>query len=180
MLVQSNLLAGATLTMNGAPVGRELNSYAYKDAFEPSSPNAESKRDGSIMMVVATDAPLDTRTLDRLAARAMMGIARTGAVAENGSGDYVIAFSTHPDVRRIRESDQPLVTPSLLHASMDPLFTATVEATEEAVYNALLKATTVESSRGRLTAIPIDAVKEILRKYQVLDWDDTLPPHGTH
>jgi len=104
---------------------------------------AESKRDGSIMMVVATDAPLDTRTLDRLAARAMMGIARTGAVAENGSGDYVIAFSTHPDVRRIRESDQPLVRPSLLHASMDPLFTATVEATEEAVYNALLKATTL-------------------------------------
>ena len=180
VLVQSNLLAGATLTMNGAPVGRELKLYAYKDAFEPSSPNAESKRDGSIMMVVATDAPLDTRTLDRLAARAMMGIARTGAVAENGSGDYVIAFSTHPDVRRIRESDQPLVRPSLLHASMDPLFTATVEATEEAVYNALLKATTVESSRGRLTAIPIDAVKEILRKYQVLDWDRTLPPHGTH
>jgi len=110
----------------------------------------------------------------------MMGIARTGSVAENGSGDYVIAFSTHPDVRRIRESDQPLVTPSLLHASMDPLFTATVEATEEAVYNALLKATTVESSRGRLTAIPVDAVREILGKYKVLDWDDTLPPHGTH
>ena len=178
VLVQSNLLAGATLTMNGAPVGRELNSYAYKDAFEPSTPNADTKRDGSIMMVVATDAPLDTRTLDRLAARAMMGIARTGAVAENGSGDYVIAFSTHPDVRRKRESDHPHVTPSLLHASMDPLFTATIEATEEAVYNALLKATTVESSRGRLTALPIDAVKEILRKYRVLDWDDTLPPHG--
>ena len=180
VLVQSNLLAGATLTMNGAPVGRELNSYAYKDVFEPSSSNAETKRDGSIMMVVATDAPLDTRTLDRLAARAMMGIARTGSVAENGSGDYVIAFSTHPDVRRVRESDQPLVTPSLLHASMDPLFTATVEAIEEAVYNALLKATTVESSRGRLTAIPVDAIKEILRKYQVLDWDGTLPPHGIH
>ena len=178
VLVQSNLLAGATLTMNGAPVGRELNSYAYKDSFEPSSPSAESKRDGSIMMVVATDAPLDTRTLDRLAARAMMGIARTGAVAENGSGDYVIAFSTHPDVRRMRESDRPHVTPSLLHASMDPLFTATIEATEEAVYNALLKATSVESSRGRLTAIPVDAVREILGKYKVLDWDDTLPPHG--
>lgn len=175
VLVQSNLLAGATLTMNGAPVGRELNSYAYMDAFEPSSPNAMSKRDGSIMMVIATDAPLDTRTLDRLAARAMMGIARTGAVAENGSGDYVIAFSTHPDVRRQRESHKPLVTPELLNSSMDPLFTAAIEATEEAVYNALLKATTVESSRGRLTALPIDAVTEILRKYHALDWDKTLP-----
>lgn len=176
VLVQSNLLAGATLTMNGAPVGRELNSYAYKGAFDASTPNTEAKRDGSIMMVVATDAPLDTRTLDRLAARAMMGIARTGAVAENGSGDYVIAFSTHPDVRRKRESDEPHITPSLLHASMDPLFTATIEATEEAVYNALLKATTVESARGRLTALPIDAVREILHKYRVLNWDDTLPP----
>ncbi len=178
VLVQSNLLAGATLTMNGAPVGRELDSYAYKDAFEPSTPNAESKRDGSIMMVVATDAPLDTRTLDRLAMRAMMGIARTGAIAENGSGDYVIAFSTHSEVRGKREGDRPLVRPSLLNSSMDPLFTATIEATEEAVYNALLKATTVESSRGRLTAIPIEAVKSILAKYQVLRWDETLPPHA--
>jgi D-aminopeptidase len=176
VLVQSNLLAGATLTMNGAPVGRELDSYAYKDTFQPSSASAASKRDGSIMMVIATDAPLDTRTLDRLAMRAMMGIARTGAVAENGSGDYVIAFSTHPDVRRRRESAEPHVTPELLNASMDPLFTAAIEATEESVYNALLKATTVESSRGRLSAIPIEPVKEILRKYNVLNWDVSLPP----
>lgn len=176
VLIQSNLLAGATLTMNGAPVGRELDSYAYKDSFEPSSHHASSKRDGSIMMVLATDAPLDTRTLDRLAMRAMMGIARTGAVAENGSGDYVIAFSTHPDVRRLRESDQPHVTPELLNASMDPLFSATIEATEESVYNALLKATTIESDRGRLSALPIEPVKEILRKYRVLDWDKHLPP----
>lgn len=176
VLIQSNLLAGATLSMNGAPVGRELGSYAYKDAFRPSSANAATKRDGSIMMIVATDAPLDTRTLDRLAMRSMMGISRTGAVAENGSGDYIIAFSTHPDVRRQRESDNPLITPSLLNSSMDPLFTAAIEATEEAVYNALLKATTVESSRGRLTAIPIEPVVEILEKYRVLNWDETLPP----
>jgi len=176
VLVQSNLLAGATLTMNGAPVGRELDSYAYMDTFQASTQNAASKRDGSIMMVIATDAPLDTRTLDRLAMRAMMGIARTGAVAENGSGDYVIAFSTHPGVRRKRESDEPHVTPGLLHASMNPLFTAAVEATEESVYNALLKATTVESSRGRLTALPIEPVKDILRKYNVLNWDENLPP----
>ena len=178
VLVQSNLLAGATLTMNGAPVGRELDSYAYSGTFQPSSESAASKKDGSIMMVIATDAPLDTRTLDRLAMRAMMGIARTGAVAENGSGDYVIAFSTHPDVRRQRESNEPHVTPELLNASMDPLFTAAIEATEESVYNALLKATTMESTRGRLVALPIEPVKEILSKYNALNWDEKLPPFG--
>lgn len=179
VLVQSNLLAGATLTINGAPVGRELDSYAYKDTYAASSPAVESKRDGSIMMVVATDAPLDSRALDRLAMRAMMGIARTGAVAENGSGDYVIAFSTHPDVRRPRESDTPHTSPALLHSSMDPLFTAVVEATEESVYNALFKATTVESSRGRLAALPLKPVLEILRKYRALDRDKSLPPNGS-
>jgi D-aminopeptidase len=165
VLVQSNLLAGATLTMSGAPVGRELGSAAYRDIIPSSSPNAGARRDGSIVLVIATDAPLDSRTLDRLAMRAMLGIARTGAVVENGSGDYVIAFSTHPDVRRSRESDQPLLAPSMSHAAMDPLFTAAVEATEESVYNALLKATTVESSRGRLAALPIEPVKEILENW---------------
>jgi D-aminopeptidase len=177
VLVQSNLLAGATLSMNGAPVGRELGQYAYKGLFTASSENTAAKRDGSIMMVVATDAPLDSHTLSRLAMRAMMGLGRTGSVAENGSGDYVIAFSTNKTVRRIRESDQPYPTSALLNASMSPLFTATVDATEEAIYNALLKATTVESSRGRLAAIPIEPLLEILEKYQVLDWDKTLAPH---
>jgi D-aminopeptidase len=176
VLVQSNLLAGATLSMNGAPVGRELDQYAYKGLFTASSANAETKRDGSIMMVVATDAPLDSRTLSRLAMRAMMGLGRTGSVAENGSGDYVIAISTNKAVRRIRESDQPYPTSSLLNASMSPLFTATVDATEEAIYNAVLKATTVESSRGRLTAIPLEPLLEVLEKYKVLNWDKTLTP----
>jgi len=176
VLVQSNLLAGATLSMNGAPVGRELDQYAYKGLFTVSSANAEVKRDGSIMIVVATDAPLNSRTLNRLAMRAMMGLGRTGSVAENGSGDYVIAFSTNKAVRRVRESDQPYATSALLNASMSPLFTATVEATEEAIYNAVLKATTVESSRGRLTEIPIEPLLEILEKYRVLNWDKTLPP----
>ncbi len=176
VLVQSNLLAGATLKMNGAPVGRELDQYAYKGLFTASSANAETKRDGSIMMVVATDAPLDSRTLSRLAMRAMMGLGRTGSVAENGSGDYVIAFSTNKAVRRVRESDQPYPTSSLLNASMSPLFTATVDATEEAIYNAVLKATTVESSRGRLTAIPLEPLLEVLEKYKVLNWDKTLTP----
>ena len=176
VLVQSNLLAGATLRINGAPVGRELNEYAYKHELERSSANAEAKRDGSIMMVVATDAPLDARTLDRMAMRAIMGLARTGSVAENGSGDYVIAFSTNDSVRRQRESDLPFATSSLLNSSMTPLFAATADATEEAIYNALLKATTVESSRGRLTAIPIEPVREILDKYRVVGWDKSLPP----
>ena len=117
------------------------------------------------MMVVATDAPLGTRTLQRLAMRAMMGLARTGAIAENGSGDYVIAFSTNAAVRHERESILPVETSSLLNSAMDPLFQATVDATEEAVYNALLKATTVQSSRGKLVEIPIDALVEILDKY---------------
>jgi D-aminopeptidase len=178
VLIQSNLLAGATLSMNGAPVGRELNSYAYREHLAQSSTNATDKRDGSIVMVIATDAPLDSRALDRLAMRAMMGIARTGAVAENGSGDYVIAFSTNPDVRRPREQEQPISTRTLVHASMDPLFTAVVEATEESVYNALLKATTIESSRGRLVALPVEEVKAILKKYKVLNWNNELPPRS--
>jgi D-aminopeptidase len=105
-----------------------------------------------------------------------MGLARTGSFASNGSGDYVIAFSTHPDVRRPRSSEVPLVAPSLANESMSPLFAATAEATEEAIYNAILKATTVESSRGRLEAIPLDEVKRILEEYGALHWDRTLSP----
>jgi D-aminopeptidase len=165
VLVQSNLLAGASLTINGAPVGRELEKYAHKNAVETSSAHVAAKRDGSIMIVVATDAPLDVRSLERLAMRAMMGLARTGAIAENGSGDYVIAFSTSDLVRHERESDRPVTTSSMLGSAMNPLFAATMDATEEAVYNALLKATTVQSLRGRLVEIPIDAVIPILDKY---------------
>ena len=169
VLVQSNLLAGATLRMNGAPVGRALDQYAYKNAYALSSEGAYSKQDGSIMIVIATDAPLDTRTLTRLAMRPMLGLARTGSVAENGSGDYVIAFSTHPDVRRKRDGDSPLTAPSLLNSSMDPLFTAAVDATEEAIYNALLRATAVESSRGRLSPIPVRQLLPILTEYRVIE-----------
>jgi D-aminopeptidase len=168
VLVQSNLLAGATLQINGAPVGRELDEYAYKGLVESSSASVAAKRDGSIMMVVATDAPLDARALERLAKRAMMGLARTGAIAENGSGDYVIAFSTNDAIRHERESDRPVAISLLLSSAMNPLFTATIDATEEAVYNALLKATTVKSSRGKLVEIPVDAVVSILDKYNAI------------
>ena len=110
--------------------------------------------------------------------RAIMGLARTGSYARNGSGDYVIAFSTHEDVRRPRESDDPIITPSLINDSMSPLFAATAEATQESIYNALLKATTVRSSRGVKHAIPIEEVRRILVKYNVLDWDKSLSPQN--
>jgi len=180
VLVQSNLLAGATLTMNGAPVGRELGAYAYKRELEEDVKAEQAVRGGSIMIVVATDAPLDSRNLERLASRAMMGLARTGSVAENDSGDYVIAFSTSELVRKSRSSSQPWPSQSLLSSSMSPLFTAVVEATEEAIYNALLKATTVEGRGNRLEALPLDATIKILKKYQVLDWDKSLPPGNTN
>ncbi len=163
VLVQTNY--GGVLTMAGAPVGEELGTYSFRRDVE----GADPQEDGSIMMVVATDAPLNAKSLERLSMRAMMGLARTGSFASNGSGDYVIAFSTHPDVRRPRESDRPVTTPSLVNASMSPLFAAAAEATEEAIYNAIFKATTVSSSRGTLEAIPLAELKRILKKHGVLN-----------
>jgi D-aminopeptidase len=176
VLVQTNF--SGNLSINGAPVGRELGRDAFAETLAPA--RDDDAEDGSIMIVIATDAPLNARSLDRLAQRAMMGLARTGSFASNGSGDYVIAFSTDPGVRRPRESSEPVLTPSLVNPSMSPLFAATVEATEEAVYNALLKATTVRSSRGTLEEIPLDAVMTVLRKYNALNWDQTLPPQRPH
>ena len=154
---------------------RELGNYSFRGKLQPTESDGD-KEDGSIMMVVATDAPLDAKTLDRLAMRAIMGLARTGSFASNGSGDYVVAFSTHPAARRPRTSSKPVKTEVLVNASMSPLFAATAEATEEAIYNAILKATTVTSSRGELRAIPIKPVVKILKKYKVLDWDKSLAP----
>ena len=159
--------------MNGAPIGRELGNYSYRQLIVDGNSDAD-KEDGSIMIVVATDAPLNARSLDRLASRAIMGLARTGSFASNGSGDYVIAFSTHPSVRKPRTSFTPVSTEVLVNASMSPLFAATVEATEEAIYNAIFKATTVTSSRGELQAIPVEDLMRILEKYQALNWDETV------
>ncbi|MFQ3333340.1 MAG: D-aminopeptidase [Woeseiaceae bacterium] len=170
VLVQTNF--GGILTMNGAPVGRELNQYSYKDNLIDTA--NEDKIDGSIMIVVATDAPLNARSLDRLAMRAIMGLARTGSHASNGSGDYVVAFSTHPSVRRPRLSDKPITSLSLVNASMSPLFAATAEATEEAIYNAIFKATTIESDRGIRKAIPLKDLMRILEKYNALHWDKNI------
>ncbi len=156
VLIQSNF--GGVLTINGAPVGRELGQYAFQHALGDSA-------DGSIMMVVATDAPLHARNLERLAKRALTGLARTGAAMTNGSGDYVIAFST-------TGASEPLVP----NSRMSPLFQAVAEATEEAVYNSLFRATTIHGHRGTTEALPLDRTIEILRKYDVLGWDGSLRP----
>jgi D-aminopeptidase len=169
VLVQTNY--GGIMSINGAPVGRELGTYAFKDATLPQNADRE---DGSIMVVVATDAPLSELGLSRLSMRAMLGLGRTGSYASNGSGDYVIAFSTNPTVRKPRFSSEPVATTVLVNDALSPLFAATAEATVEAVYNAILKATTVSSSRGELNAVPSDAVREILEKYNALNWDESF------
>jgi D-aminopeptidase len=130
--------------------------------------------DGSVMIVVATDAPISDRNLERLAARAIMGLARTGSSASNGSGDFVIAFSTSPKVRRVvgpgSRADTAVVlrqTSELTNDDMSPLFQAVVEATEEAIYNSLFMATSVTSHGHTVDAIPLDKVRAILEKYHV-------------
>jgi D-aminopeptidase len=170
VLVQSNY--GGVLTINGAPVGRELGRYYLKDELnEPGGekPPQRNQPDGSIIIVIATDAPLDARNLNRLAARAMMGLARTGAAGSNGSGDYAIAFSTAADVRikslGQNERNTPRSVKTLANDAVSPLFLAVIEATEEAIYNSLFKATTT-SGRGRtVEALPLDRTLEILRKH---------------
>ena len=186
VLVQTNF--GGVLTMNGAPVGRELGRYYLREDLEPapkertdeggaapslnsdgtSSPNND-RADGSVIVVVATDAPLDARNLRRLAARAMLGLARTGSPSTNGSGDYVIAFSTAASVRIHAGETSPRRVELLPNDSASPLFLACVEATEEAVYNSLLRATTVTGRNGtRVEALPIERPVEILKKYNAV------------
>ena len=178
VLVQTNF--GGVLTMNGAPVGRELGRYYLKEDLEPApkdrtdrggsaSPPDPDRADGSVIIVVATDAPLDARNLRRLAARAMLGLARTGSPSTNGSGDYVIAFSTAPQNRIHFGETAPRRFELLPNDSVSPLFLACVEATEEAVYNSLLRATTVTGRNGaRVEALPIERTVEILKKYNAL------------
>ncbi|MFN2601541.1 MAG: P1 family peptidase [Gemmatimonadaceae bacterium] len=164
VLVQTNF--GGVLTMNGAPLGQELGQYYMKEQSIPAP--MKDRADGSIIIVVATDAPIDARNLRRLAERAMLGLARTGSPSTNGSGDYVIAFSTAPE-NRIKSITGPRQTTALGNESMSPLFLAVVEATEEAIYNSLLRATTVVGRGGvRADALPIDRTIEILRKYNAI------------
>jgi D-aminopeptidase len=162
VLVQSNF--GGILQVLGAPVGRELGQYAFKREVESST----ERGDGSIVMVVATDAPLSDRNLRRLAKRAIMGLSRTGSSAANGSGDYVIAFSTNTKVRRAYTATR-LSTEEVANEPMTALFEASVEATEEAIYNSLFEATTVAGNGHTAEAIPLDKVRQVLAKYRVTE-----------
>jgi D-aminopeptidase len=162
VLVQTNF--GGVLTISGAPVGRELGRYSY--APQPSGGAADSP-DGSCMIVVATDAPVDARDLGRIAARAVFGLARTGSSYSNGSGDFAIAFTTSPEMRTKHGERAARVRNVLPPEGVSPLFQATLEATEEAVYNSLFKATTVRGRGQVAEAIPIDRVRKILEKFGV-------------
>jgi D-aminopeptidase len=172
VLVQSNY--GGVLTINGAPVGRELGRYSFQRALEAGTPDRDGG-DGSIMVVVATDAPLTARSLERLGRRALAGVARTGSILSNGSGDYVIAFSTAESVRR-RPSESAREIADLPNDLQSPLYQAAAEATEEAIYNSLFRATDVTGHRGTIEAIPLESVLEILERYGALH-QDRLPPH---
>lgn len=186
VLVQTNF--GGILTINGAPVGRELGRYYLKEELDRAEKKPgnidESKRksdsrtmllnsaDGSVIIVIATDAPIDHRNLQRLAARSMMGLARTGAAGSNGSGDYAIAFSTAPELRmrtaagnRTAKSNINLLS----NEAMSPLFLAAIEATEEAIYNSLFRATTTTGRGHTVEALPIDRTLEILRRHAALN-----------
>ena len=153
-LVQTNY--GGILQVDGVPVGEELGQYYLKRELD------EGDADGSVIIVLATDAPLSDRNLSRLAARAMLAVGKSGSPATNGSGDYAVAFSTSLSVRR-GEGAKPHV--ELGNEAVSPLFQAAVEATEEAIYNALFTAHTVKGHRGTIKAIDLDEVARVMRKY---------------
>ncbi len=161
VLVQSNF--GGVLQINGAPVGKELKKYYLSDQLNDTP-------DGSCMIVVATDAPLDARNLKRLAQRALLGLGKTGGIGSNGSGDYVIAFSTDSLLRIPFDSRERLLTQRILtNDAMSPLFLAVIEATEEAIINSLFKATSTTGKDSRtIEALPLDKVIPILKKHNAI------------
>ncbi|HEY2866366.1 MAG TPA: P1 family peptidase [Pyrinomonadaceae bacterium] len=165
VLVQTNF--GGVLSVDGVPVGVELGKYYLKNASTLSDPQFATRDprspDGSIIIVIATDAPLDARQLRRIAERSMAGLARTGSSMSNGSGDYAIAFSTK---NRINGSDKLRNVQVFGNDAMSPLFEAVIEATEEAIVNSLFKATTVTGKdKHTIQALPIEDTKAILKKY---------------
>jgi D-aminopeptidase len=158
VLIQSNF--GGVLQIDGVPIGEELDQYYMKGRLTEDNP------DGSIMVVVATDAPLEARNLKRLAKRAMLGIAKAGGIASNGSGDYVIAFSTHEDLRVPYRAPGPIQNKPALHNDyMSPLFMATIEATEEAIINSLFAADAASGNGYTIEELPVDKVIELMKKY---------------
>ncbi len=175
VLVQSNF--GGILTINGAPVGQEMGRYSFKENLglsknppikdsDMSGWDSADEGQGSIMIVLATDAPLSPLKLERLARRAIMGLARTGSFAGNGSGDYVIAFSTANEVRR-PQNHSVLQLKEISNDQMSALFQSAVESTEEAIYNSILKATTVSGMGRTADAIDLNILAEILRRFNV-------------
>ena len=157
VLVQTNF--GGVLQIDGVPIGEELKKFYLSNELN-------SPEDGSCMIVVATNAPLDSRNLERLAKRAFMGLAKTGGIAHNGSGDYVIAFSTDSANRILHEIKKPLQAFELLHNdAVSPLFMAAIEATEEAIINSLFTATSTTANGNTADALPMDKVLSILKKY---------------
>jgi D-aminopeptidase len=153
VLVQANF--GGVLMMDGVPVGEELRAPALASLASP----------GSCLIVVATDAPLEARDLRRLAARAVFGMARTGASYSHGSGDYAVAFSTSPEAGTRHGESEPRLRALLPSEGVSPLFQAALEATEEAILNALLQATTTTANGRTVEALPVERVREILRRY---------------
>ncbi len=153
VLVQTNF--GGVLQIMGAPVGQALGQYAFQNDLSLERGN------GSVIVVIATDAPLSDRNLERVAARAMMGLGRTGSSASNGSGDYAIAFSTAAEVRRAWNAKK-LTTTELANEDVSAVFQAVVEATEEAVYNSIFMATTTTANGRTVNALPIEKVRPLL------------------
>lgn len=159
VLVQTNY--GGILQMDGVPVGRELKQYYLKDELD------KGDADGSVILVVATDAPLSDRNLARLANRALMAIARTGSPVTNGSGDYAVAFSTAESVRRTPQRRSTVsVIDDLPNNNLSPLFEASMESAEEAIYNALLAAVTTNGHQGTIEALPLDKLTEMIEKFR--------------
>ncbi|WP_330999982.1 DmpA family aminopeptidase [Sphingomonas sp. IC-11] len=170
VLVQSNY--GGVLTIAGMPVGERLGGYLFEDAVD------RKQGDGSIIVVIATNAPLSDRNLKRLAARAFLGIARTGSPMTNGSGDYAIAFSTHADVRRTQQRRGIVSSyPDVGNDQMTPLFQAVSEATEEAVINSLFAGQTVKGYRGTVDRLPVEKVVAMWRQMHRSD-DPAGPGEG--
>src|SRR5213594_3897357 len=163
VLVQTNF--GGVLSIAGAPVGQELGRYYPHNELQEGS--RKDKADGSCMIVIATDAPIDPRNLRRFAARAWLGMARIGSAASNGSGDYAIAFSTAPQLR-IHTSEKPPTRhlELLTNDAMSPLFLAVIEATEEAIYNSMFRATTMSGNGHTVEGLPIDKTIEILKEHR--------------
>ena len=158
VLVQTNF--GGELEIDGLPIGKELGKFNFSNELL-------NNVDGSCMILVATDAPLDARNLLRIAKRAMLGLGKTGGIASNGSGDYAIAFSTNEDVRvPYKSTKKVLNVPVLQNDDASPLFMATIEATEEAILNSLFAAKTMAGFNGKkVEALPLDKTIPLLKKY---------------